>query len=130
MPVPMTHEMKGSEASMCAPLPFIILVCQLGLDHLAVQAGDVGNGLVLGAYGLAGASVGAVTESELVHLGNHVLHAAGSLYTALRKQGELRHLRRYEEHGRAVLTSSYASTAADAVGAADSDTTKQRSDDC
>jgi len=93
------------------------LVGNLGLQHLAVEAGDVGDGLVLGANGLAGASVGAVAEAQLVHLGNHVLHTAGSLYTALRKQGELADLAGYEEHGRAVLTSCYASTTADAAGA-------------
>ena len=91
-----------------------VLVSQLGLDELAVQAGNVSDGLVFRADGLAGTGVGAVTEAELVHLGNHVLHTAGSLYAALGKQGELRHLRRYEEHGRAVLTSCYASATADA----------------
>ena len=93
------------------------LVSHLSLDHLAVQAGDVGDGLVLRTYSLTGTGVGAVTEAELVHLGNHVLHTAGSLYTALREQGELADLAGYEEHGRAVLTSSYASATADAAGA-------------
>ena len=93
------------------------LVSHLCLDHLAVQAGDVGDGLVLRADSLAGASVGAVTKAELVHLGNHVLHTTGSLYAALRKQGELRNLRRHEEHGGAVLTSSDTGTTADAAGA-------------
>ena len=75
---------------------YITLVCHLCLDHLAVQAGDVGDGLVLRTYCLAGAGVGAVTEAELVHLGNHVLHTTGGLYATLGKQGELRYLRRYE----------------------------------
>ena len=39
------------------------LVGQLCLDHLAVEAGNVGDGLVLGADGLAGAGVGAVAEA-------------------------------------------------------------------
>ena len=90
------------------------LVSQFCLDELAVQAGDVGNGLVLRADSLAGAGVGAVTEAEFVHLGNHVLHTTGSLYATLGKQGELRHLRRYEQHSRTVLTSSDASATADA----------------
>ena len=93
---------------------YIPLVGELGLDHLAVQASDVGDGLVLRADSLASTSVGAVTEAEFVHLGYHVLHTAGSLYATLGKQGELRYLRRYEEHGRTVLTSSYASATADA----------------
>ena len=42
------------------------------------------------------------------------IHTTGSLYTALGKQGELRNLRRYEEHSRAVLTSSDAGATADA----------------
>lgn len=95
----------------------IILVSQLGLDHLAVEAGDVGDGLVLRTYGLAGASVGAVTEAELIHFGNHVLHTTGSLYATLGKQGELADLAGYEEHGGAVLTGCYASATADAAGA-------------
>ena len=69
------------------------LVCELSLNHLAIEASDVGDGLVLRADSLAGAGVGAVTETEFVHLGNHVLHTTGSLYTALGKQGELANLR-------------------------------------
>ena len=69
------------------------LVGELGLNHLAVHAGDVGDGLILRAYSLASAGVGAITEAEFVHLGNHVLHTTGSLYTALREQGELANLR-------------------------------------
>ena len=93
---------------------YIPLVGELGLDHLAVQASDVGDGLVLRADSLTSTSVGAVTEAELVHLGDHVLHSTGSLYATLRKQGKLRNLRRYEEHGRTVLASSDASATADA----------------
>ena len=78
---------------LCLATNTIHLVCQFCLDHLAVEAGDVGDGLVLRADGLAGTSVGAVTETEFVHLGNHVLHTTGSLYTALGKQGELANLR-------------------------------------
>ena len=72
------------------------LISHLSLDHLAVQTSDVGDGLVLRADSLASAGVGAVTEAELVHLGNHVLHTTGGLYATLGKQGELRYLRRYE----------------------------------
>ena len=39
----------------------IILVSQFGFDHLAVQASNVGDGLVLRADSLAGAGVDAVT---------------------------------------------------------------------
>ena len=95
----------------------IPLVCQLSLDELAVQAGNVSNRLVLRADCLASASVGAVTETKLFHSHHHVLCAACSLYTTLWKQSQLRNLRRYEEHGRAVLTSCYASATADARSA-------------
>ena len=93
---------------------YMQLVSELSLDHLAVEASDVGDGLVLRADGLAGASVSAVTKAEFVHLGDHVFHATCSLYATLGKQGELRNLRRYEEHSRTVLTSSNASATADA----------------
>ena len=86
-------------------------------DELAVQAGDVGDGLVLRADSLAGAGVGAVTEAEFLHSHHHVLGTTGSLYTTLREQGELRHLRRYKEHGRTILTSCYTSTTTDARSA-------------
>ena len=96
-------------------LPFqVCLVSQLCLDELAVQAGDVGDGLVLRADSLAGASVSAVTETEFFHAHDHCLGALGGLRTSLGQQGKLRHLRRYEEHGRAVLTSCYAGTATNA----------------
>ena len=64
----------------------IPLVCQLSLDELAVQAGNVSNRLVLRADCLASASVGAVTETKLFHSHHHVLCAACSLYTTLWKQ--------------------------------------------
>ena len=93
------------------------LVRNLSLNHLTVEASDVADGFVLRAHSLAGASVGAVTEAEFVHLGNHVLHAASSLYASLWEQGELADLAGNEEHGRAILTSSYAGATADAAGA-------------
>ena len=86
--------MRGKIVKSRLRLHYLIklLVCEFGLDHLAVQAGDVGDGLVLRANSLASASVGAVTEAELIHLGDHVLHTTGSLYATLGKQGELRYL--------------------------------------
>ena len=78
---------------------YVRLISKLCLNHLAVEASDVSDGLVLRADSLAGASVGAVTDAELVHLGNHVLHTTGSLYATLRKQSQLANLRRYEKHG-------------------------------
>jgi hypothetical protein len=49
------------------------LVGELGRNELAVQTGDIGNRLVLGALSLASAGIGAVAKSELFHLGHHVL---------------------------------------------------------
>ena len=69
------------------------LVSELSLDHLAVQASDVSDGLVLRTYSLTSTGVGTVTEAQLVHLGNHVLHATSSLNLTLGKQGELANLR-------------------------------------
>ena len=93
------------------------LVSQLGLDELAVQAGDVGDGLVLGADGLAGAGVGAVAEAGLFHGHDHGLGTTGGLYSALGKEGELGDLRRDEEHGGTVLTGGDAGATADAGSA-------------
>ena len=73
-------------------------VAQLGSDELAVEAGDIADADALGALGLAGTGVGAVTESKLVHLGEHCLGAAGSLYLSLRKQSKLAYLGTYKQH--------------------------------
>ena len=93
------------------------LVGELCLDHLAVQAGDVGDGLILRADGLAGTGVRTVAEAGLFHSHHHSLRTTGSLYAALGKQGELRDLAGYEEHGRAVLTGGDAGATADARSA-------------
>ena len=68
------------------------LVLQLSLEVLAVEASDVADTYALGALGLAGTGVGAVTEAELIHAGEHSLGTAGSLYLTLGKEGELAHL--------------------------------------
>ena len=65
------------------------LVSELCLDELAVEASDVSDRLVLRALSLASASVGAVTEAELLHLGNHVLGATRGLYATLWQEREL-----------------------------------------
>ena len=100
-------------------LPFllcltIVSVAQLGSDELAVQAGDVAYADALGALGLAGAGVGAVTETKLIHLGEHSLGAAGSLNLTLREQSKLANLGTYKQHRRTVLAGCYAGTATDA----------------
>lgn len=93
------------------------LVGHLGFEVFAVEASDVGDAFILGAYGLTSAGVGAVTETQLVHLGHHCLGALSGFELALWQEGELTHLRRHEEHRRAVLTSGHASSATDTSGA-------------
>ena len=52
------------------------LVFELRRKELAVQAGDMRDGDLLGTFGLAGTRVGAVAEAQFVHLGDHRLGAA------------------------------------------------------
>ena len=72
------------------------------------------HGNTLRAFHLTGTGVGAVTKSELVHLGHHRTGAAGRFRTSLRKQGQGADTGRYEQHGGTILTGSNAGTAADA----------------
>ena len=111
---------ERNSAALLFILYYIIcvhLVSQLCLDELAVEASNVGDGLALRTYGFASTGVGAVTEAEFVHLGYHGLGTTGCLYATLWKEGELRHFRGDEEHGRAVLAGCHAGTASDAGGA-------------
>ena len=90
------------------------LVFELGLEELAVEASDVGDGDTFGALGFAGTGVGAVAETEFVHLGNHCFGAASCLDLPLREEGELANLGRDEEHGGAVFAGGSAGSTADA----------------
>ena len=94
-----------------------MLVCQFSLDELAVQTCDIGDGLILRALSLAGTGVGAVTEAELLHLGDHVLDTASSLDAALRQQCELADLTGYKEHSRTILAGCHTSASTDAGSA-------------
>ena len=76
----------------------MLSVAQLGSDELAVQACDVADADALGALGLAGAGVGAVTETKLIHLGEHGLGTAGCLNLTLREQSQLANLGTYKQH--------------------------------
>ena len=91
------------------------LLLALGGDKVAIHATDVVELDILGAFGCAGTGVGAVAESELVHLGHHGAHAAVFLDFTLREQCELANLGRNEEHRRAVLAGSHAGAATDAA---------------
>ena len=87
------------------------LIREFRFEELAVEPRDVRYGYALRALHLAGAGVGAVSESEFVHLGDHRLDPSLGLGTALGEEGERTHPRGHEQHGGTVLTGSNASTA-------------------
>ena len=92
------------------------LLRELGLEELAVEAGDVVDGDSLRAFHLAGAGVGAAAEAELFHLRNHIPCPFCGLWTALRKESEGTYPCGDEQHRRAVLTGRHASAATNAGG--------------
>ena len=61
------------------------LFAELGLDILAVEAGYMVDSDVFGTFHLAGAGVGAVAESEFIHLGYHCTGATGGFRLTLRQ---------------------------------------------
>ena len=100
-----------------------IFYCSLGRlfralcgDEFAVEASDVAQRYVLGAFGCASTGVGAVAEAEFVHLAYHCACAALAFNLTLGQQCELAYLGRYEEHCGAVLAGSDTCAAADAGG--------------
>ena len=95
-------------------------VSTLGFDEFAVEAGDVAQRNVLGTFGCAGTGVGAVAESEFVHLVDHCARA-GTFNLTPGQECELAYLCADEEHGRAVLAGSHAGAAADAGSGVHSD---------
>ena len=88
-------------------------VGELGLDELAVEAGDIAQRDVLGTLGRTGTGIGAVAETELVHLAHHGAGTTGALHLTLGQEGKLAHLSRDEEHSRAVLAGCHTGAAAD-----------------
>ncbi len=93
-----------------------VLLRELRLEELAVEAGDVVNGDAFWTFHLAGAGVGAVAEAELFHLCDHIPGPFSGLWTALWKQSEGTYPCGHKEHSRAVLTRCHASTATNACG--------------
>lgn len=67
-------------------------VCEFCLDVFAVEAGDVGDCLALRTYGLTCTGVGAVSESEFVHLCNHCLSTLCCFRTSLWEECKLAYL--------------------------------------
>ena len=92
----------------------MVSVRELRLFKLAVEAGDVAQRDVLGAFGCACAGVGAVAEAKFVHLHHHGTGAAFALYLTLGKQCKLAHLGADKEHCRAVFASCHTCSATDA----------------
>ena len=70
----------------------------------------------LGAFGLAGTRIGAVSEAQLVHLGDHCFRAACAFDAALRQFGQRRHAGCDEQHRRSVLAGGGAGSATHAGG--------------
>ena len=91
-----------------------VLLRELSLEELAVEAGDVVDGDAFWTFHLAGTGVGAVTEAELFHLRDHILSPSSGLWTALWKQSERTYPCGHKEHRRAVFTGCNASTATNA----------------
>ncbi len=90
-----------------------VLFFALGGDELTVHATDVGKLDVFRTFSCTGTGVGAVTETEFVHLGNHCTDATVFLHLTLREVRELVYLRGNEEHSRTVLTCCHTGTATD-----------------
>ena len=90
-------------------------------DHVvAVELGNVVYADTLRASGFALVKVGAVAETEGVHLAHHGKNALVLFGMALGQQIEVSSLGRGEEHGSAVLAAGYASTTADASSGVES----------
>ena len=87
------------------------LIREFRFEELAVEPRDVRYGYALRALHLAGAGIGAVSESEFVHLGDHRLDPSLGLGTTLGEESERTHPRGHEQHGRTVLTCCNASSA-------------------
>ena len=94
-----------------------VLLFELGLEVLAVEACDVAQGDILGTFGGASTGVGAVAEAEFVHLAHHCASAAGTLHLSLGQQCKLADLGGYKEHSRTILAGSDTCAAADASSA-------------
>ena len=61
------------------------LVFELCCEEFTVEAGDMAYGDMFRAFHLAGAGIGAGTESQLVHLGHHGFRTACAFNLALRQ---------------------------------------------
>ena len=61
------------------------LIFELCFEEFAVQAGNVADGNMLGAFHLTGAGVGAGTKAQLVHFGHHGFRTTGAFDLTLRQ---------------------------------------------
>lgn len=83
-------------------------------DENTVEPSDVGRRNLLGTNGLAGIGVGAVAETEFVHLGHHGACTALVFHLALGQQRKLRHLGSHKKHRAGVFAGRHASATANA----------------
>lgn len=89
------------------------LFLALGCDVMAVHAADVVELDILRTFSGTCACIGAVAETEFVHLLDHCACTAFAFNLTLGQESKLADLRRNKEHGRSVLTSCNACAAAD-----------------
>ena len=68
-----------------------VLFGEFGVDEFAVEAGDVAQGDVLGAFGCTCTGVGAVAEAEFVHFLNHGASTTFAFNLTLGQESELAH---------------------------------------
>ena len=93
-----------------------VLLRELCLEKLTVEAGDVVDGDAFWTFHFTGAGVGAVAEAEFFHLCDHIPGPSGSLWTTLREQSEGTYPCGHKQHRRAVFTGCNAGTATYAGG--------------
>ena len=91
-----------------------LLLREFRLQELTVETGDVVNGDSLRAFHLAGARVGTVTETKLLHLRNHIPSPTSGFRLTLRKQSEGADPCGHKQHCGTVLTGRHAGTATNA----------------
>lgn len=110
-------QVKKSRKSRTFPTKIFsdkLLLREFRLKELTVETGDVVDGDSLRALHLAGARVGTVTETKLLHLRNHIPSSTSGLRLTLRKQSEGADPCGHEQHCGTILTGRHAGAATNA----------------